>query len=619
MPINPTAPKTPPARRARRTLAGVLVYAAMALCARADLPAGDSLVAGDPLTAFAMRGAHVSPDVAVFTVADSPGPGFGRAWRVETKRDLNAATPVDLSAATARAVAAGDIGFIHFYARAVETTDETGMGRTYLAVRDAGGRGSSFELGVSFGREWREFQFPFRFRRAFAPGEAVVKFGFSFARQTVEIGGLEVLDCGSARPLADYPVTRFSYPGREAAAPWRAEALARIERVRKSGFAVAVVGPDGRPVPGARVRVEERRSAFQFGTALQFERLVQDSPDNRRYRDIALELFNEASPENDMKWPVWIGEWGGGYSRADAIAALHWLREHHFYVRGHNLVWPSWSNLPKSIGALKGTPRQADIPKLVLDHIAEIGAETRGLVDEWDVLNEPFTNHDLMDIFGRGIMVDWFKAARSAAPGVPLYLNDFSNQDLTTDHDHVLDFEANARFLLGAGAPLGGLGLQAHIGAEPNDPVQVLRVLDRYAALKLPIRITEFDVWTNDEALQADYTRDFLILCFSHPSVVGVQMWGFWEKVHWRPVSAMYRTDWSEKPNLKAYKDLVFGQWRTNLEGTTGEDGRFSGRGFHGDYVATVDAPGLHAEKAFTLGPDMAESLVRVTLPATSP
>ena len=57
----------------------------------------------------------------------------------------------------------------------------------------------------------------------------------------------------------------------------------------------------------------------------------------------------------------------------------------------------------------------------------------------------------------------------------------------------------------------------------------ILRLLDRYARLELPIKITEFDVDVADESLQADYTRDFLYAAFSHPSVSGIQLWGFWK------------------------------------------------------------------------------------------
>jgi endo-1,4-beta-xylanase len=143
----------------------------------------------------------------------------------------------------------------------------------------------------------------------------------------------------------------------------------------------------------------------------------------------------------------------------------------------------------------------------------------------------------------------------------------------------------------------------------------VLAALEVYSEFKLPIRITEFDIDTDDEQLQADYTRDFLILAYSHPSVVGVQHWGFWAKAHWRPRGALFRSDWSEKPAAKAYQDLVLKQWRTKLQGKAGASGKVSGRGFHGDYVVTVEQDGRRAEVTFTLRPDEAKTSVAVVLP----
>jgi hypothetical protein len=164
------------------------------------------------------------------------------------------------------------------------------------------------------------------------------------------------------------------------------------------------------------------------------------------------------------------------------------------------------------------------------------------------------------------------------------------------------------------GAPLGGLGLQAHIGGSPSPPANVLAVLDRYAALGLPVRFTEFDINTEDEEIQADYTRDFLTLAYSHPTVVGVQLWGFWERAHWIPRAAMYRADWSEKPNALAYKSLVLDQWRTRARGTTDAQGNWRGRGFHGDYVVTVEHDGKSYEQVFSLRAGAAGPTVRVAL-----
>ncbi|MGC4074538.1 MAG: endo-1,4-beta-xylanase [Nibricoccus sp.] len=177
-------------------------------------------------------------------------------------------------------------------------------------------------------------------------------------------------------------------------------------------------------------------------------------------------------------------------------------------------------------------------------------------------------------------------------------------------------FEKTTRYLLDHGAPVDGLGLQVHFNGRPNAPENILAVLDRYQKqFHLPVRMTEFDVWTMDEELQADFTRDFLILSFSHPSVVGVQHWGFWESCHWRPSAAMYRADWSEKPNARVYKDLVLHQWRTNLAGETDASGKFSTRGFHGDYAITIEASGRRIEKSISLSSENGSAELTVTVP----
>lgn len=335
-------------------------------------------------------------------------------------------------------------------------------------------------------------------------------------------------------------------------------------------------------------------------------RLSSNAPDDKIYKEKVLELFNAASPENDLKWPVWLGEWEGNYSHEKALAGLHWLQDHDFHLRGHVLVWPGWKNLPQPIHKLHEQGRDDEIQGVIRDHINEMAQATKGLLSEWDVLNEPYTNHDLMDIMGKQVMVEWFQMAREAMPDTVLYLNDFSNHDRTMDAAHVAHFKEVVRYLQAHDAPLDGLGLQAHISGQPNDPVNVLATLDDYAKFGLPMRITEFDVRTEDEQLQADYTRDFLILMFSHPSVVGVQFWGFWAGSHWIPEAAMFRQDWTPKPAAGVYRDLVLNKWRTNADGTTDSQGDFDLRAFHGDYEITAELDGQKSTVKVSVGPDSA-------------
>lgn len=579
-----------------------------------SLPPGEALLADDGLRAFT---AHISTgtdkNAARFAMIEAEGPGFDHAWRVDTLADAILPWNVELRARVSRAVRTGQVGMIRFFARASETSDETGSGRMMLMMQTPGNRDKgSYEGDFPLTREWQEILVPFVWLHDYASGEATIAMRLGFKRQSVEVGGITAIHYGRSQALASLPRTRFSYAGREPGAPWRQAALDRIERIRKGDISLQVTDAKGRPVKGAAVRITQTRSAFQWGTALDMQRLVVDTPDNLRYRQVALELFNATSTHNDLKWSAW--ERGGGASQAQTLQGLHWLRDHGFHTRGHVLVWPGQKHFPRAVQDLYGTPRQAELPEIVLAHIRSITRATKGLLDEWDVLNEPYTNHDLMDFFGDEIMVSWFKAAREELPHAQLYLNDFSNDDITTDPEHVAHFERTIRFLLDRGAPLDGLGLQGHFSSRPNAPENIVATLDRYQkAFNLPVRFTEFDIPTGDEQLQADFTRDFLILAYSHPSVVGVQHWGFWEGRHWKPPAAMYRTDWSEKPNAKAYKDLVLHQWRTDLTAMTDAGGRYVARGFYGDYRVIVTVNGRSEEKVFTHKPDGA-SVWRVEL-----
>ncbi len=571
--------------------------------------------AGQPLIGSGLGVWRITSSNGAATQVDVAGPGFTRAWRIETKVDSSPSWAIEFKTPITRAVAKGDVALLRFVARMVAASDESNAAFARLVVQKASpDYDKSVEGTHALAGEWKEFFVPFTFGGDFAVNASEVAFGFGFKRQTIEIGGFDFVYYGKTLAVSALPRTRPSYIGRETDAAWRVAALARIEQIRKGDFAIAVVDANGKPVPGATVRVEQRKSAFQFGSALQMSRLVTDSSDNRIYRQKALELFNAASTENDLKWPAWAGEWGSGFTKTQTAAGLAWLKNHGFHVRGHVLVWPGWKNLPASIQALQGTARQSEIPGRALAHIAEVVGATRDLVDEWDVLNEPYANHDLMDIFGATIQTEWFKAARAAHAQAPLFLNDYSNHDAALDAGHVAHFETTARYLMTAGAPLGGLGLQAHISANPSPPVNVLKVLDRYESLGLPVRVTEFDINTDDEELQADYTRDFLITMYSHASVVGVQHWGFWEGAHWIPAGAMYRRDWSEKPNARAYKSLVLDAWRTRASGTTDGTGVWRGRGFHGDYVVTVESGGKSYEQVFTLRAGAVAPTVRVPL-----
>jgi endo-1,4-beta-xylanase len=123
----------------------------------------------------------------------------------------------------------------------------------------------------------------------------------------------------------------------------------------------------------------------------------------------------------------------------------------------------------------------------------------------------------------------------------------------------------------------------------------------RYASFKKPIWVTEYDLVMDDLELAGHYTRDFYTAMFSRPEIDGVVMWGFWDGSRWKHNAPLFTEDWQEKPAGKAYRELVLGEWRTNVTGTTDAKGVFRTRGFLGDYELTAALSGKEQRGATAL------------------
>lgn len=594
-------------RTATRVCLAAVLLVAVLLTAAGDVPAAESevLVAPDDLLAVARVSFHGEHGQA--RVVRVQGRPFGKAMRITTVRRTPDFWNVQYGAPTRAPVERGDVALVTFWARCIESSHEDGEARVHVYFQ----RGrkpweKSLSTSIRVGPEWSRFDRPFRIRHDLGAGDAMIAFGLGRLVQTVEIGGVTVTDHGPDKEMRDLPRTGRIYGGREASAAWRKAAERRIEKHRKADLTVRVVDRHGDPVQGAVIHVRMKRHAFGFGSTIAVRCMAAGDENGRRYRATAKELFNQVSTENALKWRVFApgGRQGSPEAHRRTRAVLQRLKENDIRVHAHVLIWPGRRHVPPALWRLGGDP--AALRRRIADHITEMMDFTRGLVDEWDVVNEPFSNHDLMDVLGPEAMVEWFALAKEAAPGVRLYINDFGILAAggETNTPHQAHYEKTIRFLLDAGAPLGGIGLQSHFRENVTPPETVYHLLDRFAVFGLPLQITEFDVDTTDEELQADYTRDFLTVVFSHPAVNGFVMWGFWEGQHWRPDAAMFRRDWSIKPNGEAYRDLVLDRWWTDETGTTDAKGAAAVRGFLGAYEVTVEANGEEMRRTVDLGPD---------------
>jgi len=536
-----------------------------------------SIINGDPLSCFSMSGAAALN----LTIVNVQGQPFSRAWHIKTPN--NSANPWDIRIRCFNTLPAskGDTILARFWMRTLVSGARPGM-TTLVVEKGRDPYTKSVQWTVSTGAEWKLAEIPFTMLETYSGTGSDgynISFWVTFEPQEIEIGGLAVLNYGPNFPYGKLGLTAWPYEGREPNAAWRAAAAERIERIRKADIVVLVRDETGGPLANAQVRVRMKRQAFGFGSAVAGQGLMDGSADGIRYRELIPQLFNKVVLENDLKWPNWET------SREPARFALDWLPAHGITdVRGHNVIWPGQSHLPSDVVKLLSGPPDV-LRKRINDHIAEIMAWTRGKVTEWDVLNEPYSNKDVQAVLGDAEMAAWFKKAREADPGVKLYINDYDIvEDGGFNFAHQDAYYNIIKGILDRGGPLDGIGLQSHFSGNLTSPERVLAILDRFAAFGKELEVTEFDVTVGDEQVQADFTRDFMTACFSHPSATGFLMWGFWEGRHWRPQAAMIRRDWSIKPNGEVWKDLIFNQWWTDVRGVTGTDGVFRVRGFLGDY-----------------------------------
>jgi GH35 family endo-1,4-beta-xylanase len=504
-----------------------------------------------------------------------------------------------------RSIAKGQPLLARFAARTLRAKQEAGEATFFFYFQQAASPWDKcITLQMSVGSDWQWFEIPFVAHRDYPAGEATANLSFAALAQSLEITPPEVFSFDPAVPLEALPRTRFTYEGREPDAAWRAVALARIETLRTAELRVRVVDSTGHPVPDARVEAALRTPEFYFGSEIDSHLVAQDSPQAEKYRSVFLENFDTAVIGNGLKWQRWINRRARGgvlWPREETLRALDWLdAQPGLRLKGHVLVWGGWNFTPELVRALPD--REARLPDLLRAHITDILTATRGRLAVWDVLNEPLNEPDYLNLLGEEASAGWFKQARELAPEAALFINEYRMLAGGESRAYVEKYLDLVKRLRAHGAPIDGIGIQGHLGQQVMPPARVLADLDVLAAAGLPVHITEFDINTADEQFQADYTRDFLIACYSHPSVTGFFNWGFWEGSHWIPQAAMFRRDWTPKPNAAVWRELVLEKWRTRIDATTTPDGLVSARGHRGQYTVTATLGESVVTRAATLG-----------------
>jgi GH35 family endo-1,4-beta-xylanase len=532
-----------------------------------------------------------APDVSAVAAKWNEVPG-GLGLQIDSRKAYPNPWNAAVSIAFKPGIADGDIALLWFYARKSPGSTGTRAGGSVLV---GGGKGKDYAKAVmhdfQLGAFWSLVLVPFPALQTVPPGQGEVAIHLGEQAQQIDIAGLTLMNFGKRVTLADLPQPQLSYPGREADAAWRKDALQRIESTRKRNFTVKVVDSNGKSVPAASVSVDLRRHEFGFGSAVTASWLNRPGPDGAMYREIVDRYFSRVVLESDLKemgWKRGIAEIPDReFQRERTLRALDWLDARGIEVRGHCLTWGVFDEYT--------TPHQKDpaaLKRHMLEHVSDILPAIGHRVIEWDAINHPASwspTNRITNVTGRAFYADIMRHARGLS-SVPMWLNE---DQVFRPGRQQEDYYQETQALIAAGQAPDGLGIQGHFHCSflPG-PEEMLRISDRFAKLVPKLQITEFDILANgDEKLQADWFRDCMIMAFSHPAYTGFQTWGFTERTVLRKEAMPWKADWSERPLANVWKNWVGGYWHSQVQGKTDAAGQLKFRGYHGRYTLAVETP----------------------------
>lgn len=475
--------------------------------------------------------------------------------------------------ASAIDVKQGEVLYITYEARCLAAKNESQSGSWNIRVqRNAAPYDGPYESSGTVGKQWRRFHGAFRADKDYPKGQLVTTFHVANAVQTLEIRDFKWTDHGTSADPKSFPVTRLTYGGQEANAPWRAQAAAMIEKNRKSNLIV-------KTRPGTEVHFKMVRHAYPFATVTGVDPKRTDA-DAKKF--FAFMRANYSRLTVPIYWSDW--GWESPEQRAKYLANIAWARENGYRMKGHNIIWPSYQWAPRRTRDLDKNTLAIETAKAMDERLAALKDVP---FENVDVVNELISEHDFEDKLGLGFVVDAFKKSRATWPKADLVYNDYLVQQGEDVNPKYIEY---AQRLKQMGAPITMLGYQAHFAeALPSIPWlwKLLDTVNRETGL--PMEITEFDLNSQDDEAQAQFTRDIVTAWFAHPQSRGFTMWGFWEGDHWIPSSAMIRKDWTLRPAAKVWTELVTKTWWTDVRVIADNKGIASVRGFQGDYEITVD------------------------------
>lgn len=387
---------------------------------------------------------------------------------------------------------------------------------------------------------------------------------------------------------------------------------------RKSDCLLRVTDGSGNPVKNAVIRAELKKHEFLFGTG-GFFTVPLTMPGIPEEKAAYLEkIWDEWKKTfNYATLPFYLGRYEpekGKTREAETLRAAKKLHGEGKSVKGHPLCWHTVA-----------APWMYDMSNEdVLDYFLfrirrELGA-FREDIGFWDVINEvvimpEFVNEPasmprmnpvtrLCREMGRAPLVRrLFDEAHAADPKAKLLLNDFNTSER---------YRRLISDCLDAGAGIDIIGIQSHQHQGFWGMEKLMEVEERFESFGLPIHYTENTFVSGDlmppeivdlndfqvsswpstpegEERQAENLMTMMDYLFARPLVEGFTTWDFEDHQWLKAPSGLIHSDGRPKKALLALQEKLAGDWNTDVNLRTDENGYVNLHGFRGEYLISAE------------------------------
>nr|WMX25235.1 endo-1,4-beta-xylanase [uncultured bacterium] len=400
-----------------------------------------------------------------------------------------------------------------------------------------------------------------------------------------------------------------------------------IEKYRKGDCKLRFCDEDGKPQAGKRVKITQITHDFKYGANIFMLDEFPEEECNARYREFYKKYFNLATVpfywdglEPEEGKPRYDADSPKVYRRPAPDLCVKYCEENGVLPKLHCVVYdkfiPTWLPLDD----------MAAMEALYEKRFAEIAERYSGRLYEVEIINELLCEAGWTFksvISSKRDIIEWsFGLAKKYFKKDTLVINEGNPLVETAKRGYRHPYFMMIDAALKGGVDIHKIGLQHHsftgsgatteaeymaaveAGNELFNPEVILKGLDYYADLGLPLEMTEITVPTfgeteEDELLQADLLELIYTCFFSHPAMETVIYWNLpdgyaysapgriWNENQCR--GGLFHHDMTPKKAAERLYELFHKRWHTDLELVTDEEGYVSFRGFYGDYQAEIE------------------------------